>query len=510
MVGAGPEEVDGNGPEENGSLKDKTRRNLIWTALDQFTFQGFGFCLAILLARLIEPEEFGLLAIVLILVSLMQIFVNVGLSSSLIQMKELQRDDVSTAFFVNIVIATVIYALLFFAAPYISEFYAEPRLNNLVKVGSLTLVAASFGKCHQAVLTRNLQFQRLFFLKLVPFIISAVIGISMAVLDFRVWALVASQLSQAVLFAFLLFVYCERDVRPECRFSQSAFQRMFAFSFSMFGATLYYQLSQSLYGLVIGKAFPFEELAFYNRAKSFPNRTSTGVAAVFNRVLFPTFAGIQDDDLRLLSALRRSTAFVCVIVMPMMVFLAVAAENIVIVLLTEKWLPSVPLMRWTVIPGMLMPLAAVLMAAIGAKGLGGLFLKAGLIKNSLTIVALVCTFPLGLLPMVIGQACVAIFNHFVVNAIAIRVAVGYPVLDQMSDVIPYFLSSSIAGLFVVLANQVFSPNPLFGLLSNVVIFFSIYVLICSCFRFLGIKLLQSEIKQVFFKFSNRAEMASEG
>ena len=159
----------------------------------------------------------------------MQIFVNVGLSSSLIQMKELQRDDVSTAFFVNIVIATVIYALLFFAAPYISEFYAEPRLNNLVKVGSLTLVAASFGKCHQAVLTRNLQFQRLFFLKLVPFIISAVIGISMALMDFRVWALIGSQLSQAILLPILLFFFCDKDMRPDFRFSLPAFQRMYSF-----------------------------------------------------------------------------------------------------------------------------------------------------------------------------------------------------------------------------------------------------------------------------------------
>ena len=412
------------------SLTTKTTAGLLWSAAERFGCQAVGFCIQILLARLIDPTEFGLLALLTIFIVFSQMIIDGGFGQAIIQKKEVERPDISTVFFFNCFLSVLMYGVIFFSAPWIAEFYEEPRLIVLVRVLGINLLINAVGKIQNCLLVRELQFKRLFRITLPSMILSGAVGIAMAFTGFEVWAIVAYQLSNALIANICYWLFADKEMWPRWEFSFGSLATMGRFGIGILGSSFLYQGVRNVYGLLIGKAFSFDQLAFYNRAQGFHQLPAAALTQVLNRVMFPVFSTIQNDDERICRAVRKGIPIVAFIMFPLMLFLICAAEEIIVLLLTEKWLPAAQYMRWFPILGMIYPIASIQLSVINAKGRSGLFFWMDVIKNSVSVAILVFTIQHGVLAVVIGQVCSALFAVVFVNSPSFSWVYGYRVKDQ--------------------------------------------------------------------------------
>jgi len=461
------------------TLTQKTKSGLSWSAVESVANQGLTFGIQILLARLIAPSEFGLLALLAIFVMVSQTIIDGGFSEAIIQKKSISRPDTSTVFFFNLLISLAMYGLIFFAAPAIGNYFEEPRLILLARVLGLNLIINAFGKMQYSLLIRSLEFRKLFKIRTPAIVIGGLVGIVMALQGFEVWALVFSQITTALFASICFWYFSDRELWPRWEFSFSSLATMGRFGIGMLGSSLFYQGVQNIYGLVIGKAFSFDQLAFYNRARAFHRTPATGLSQVLGRVLFPVFSTIQNDDARIRAALRKGIPIIAFLLFPLMAFLMCAADNVVVVLLTETWLTSATYMRWFPITGMIFPIAAVQLSVIRAKGRSGLFFAMNVISAVFSIGVLIFTYRHGVLAVVIGQVFVAVaFNLFVNLPVCHRV-VGYKPRDQIADYLPYLICVGIAALPTV-AVDIWSgiESHLILLFLKGVVFSAVYIMVC--------------------------------
>ena len=468
------------------SLAKKTASAISWSALERVASQGISFGIQVFLARLIEPSEFGLLALIVIFLLFSNLIVDGGFGQALIQKEKVDRIDLSSVFIFNVVSGSIMYAVMFFSAPHIADFYAEPRLTLLIRVLSINLIVRSLSIVQNCMLTRNLAFRKLFKISTPAALIGGVVGVGLALLGFEVWALVFSQLTAGVIATICYWVFSERDLWPRFEFSWGAFRSMSKFGFNMLAASFVYQGVQNLYGLLIGKYFSFDQLGFYNRARAFHRTPILVLTGVLNQVMFPVFSQIQNEDERILVAVRRGIPVIAFVVFPTMTFLICAADHIVIFLLTEKWLPAAKYMRWFPVVGMIYPIAAVLLSIVRAKGKSALFLRMDIIKNVAAILVLLFTIQHGLLSIVVGQVVISLAAHSLVNAPVFNRVFGYSLSAQVADTIPYALTSAIAGAISVLAvAYVTVQTHLFLAIAQAVILTTAYLVFCHCFRLCG-------------------------
>ena len=427
------------------SLKKKTRFAFFWSALERVGNQGLMFAIQILLARLIAPEEFGLLALLVIFTTLCQLVVDGGFTQAIIQSKEISRLDVSSVFFVNIFLSLLIYGILFFAAPYIASFYGEPRLVLLTRVLSLNLVISSFGQIQNGLLVRNLQFKKLFYISTPAIVISGVVGVVMALQGFEVWALVGARFASRLVSTTCYWFMSDRSYWPRFEFSVGSVKRLGSFGLGMLGTSLLYHGTQNIYGLLIGKAFSVETLAFYNRARSFHKQPSSALTKVLNRVLFPVFSGIQDEDARIRNALKKGMPTLAFIICPAMIWLTLAPNELITVLLTEKWIRSADLMMFFPIIGIFFTFTAVQSSVIRAKGRAALFFWTSIIKSVFAISVLIYTVQFNAMVVVLGQVIVSICINVFINMPLCQYVCGYSVRDQIQDIGPSLFCSLMAG-----------------------------------------------------------------
>jgi teichuronic acid exporter len=428
------------------SLTQKTTSGLSWSALESFANQGLSFVIQIVLARLIAPSEFGLLALLAIFIMFSQAIIDGGFTQAIVQKKSVTRTDTSTVFYFNLLISVLMYAFIFCVAPAIAGYFEEPRLTLLVRVLGLNLIVSAIGKMQHSLLIRGLEFRKLFKIRTPAIVIGGFVGIVMALLGFEVWALVFSQITTALFSSVCFWYFSDRAMSPNWQFSFASLKELGRFGAGILGASLFYQGTQNIYGLVIGKVFAFDQLGFYNRARTFHRTPAIGLTQVLNRVLFPVFSTIQDDRPRICKALRRGIPIISFVLFPLMAFLMCAADSIVVVLLTEKWLPSATYMRWFPIIGMIYPIAAVQLSVVRAIGHSGLFFLMDVVKNTLAIVVLFVTLKHGVLAVVIGQVGVAVVTNLLINLPVCHVVIGYKVKDQVADFLPYLICVAIAAL----------------------------------------------------------------
>ena len=461
------------------SLTKKTSVGIIWSALERLGCQVAGFAIQILLARIIDPTEFGLLALLTIFIIFSQMIIDGGFGQAIIQKAKVERPDISTVFFFNFLLSILMYGAIFLLAPRVAEFYSEPRLVVLLRVLGINLLINALGKIQYCLLIRGLQFKRLFKITLPAMTISGVIGIAMALLGFEVWALVAFQISNALVSNVCYWWMSDREMWPCFEFSWTSLVSMARFGIGILGGSLLFQFVTNAYGLLIGKAFSFDQLAFYNRARSFHQLPAGTLTQVLNRVLFPVFSTIQNDDRRILQAVRRGIPIVAFVVFPLMTFLMCAAEEIVVVLLTDKWLASVQYMRWFPILGMLYPIAAVQLAVIRAKGWSGFYFFMDLIKNSIAIGTLIFTIQHGVLTVVVGQVLAGLFCTVFINVPAFNYVYKYHPAHQLADVLPYFAVSVVAIMAALVSDMLLVEfSTIVTLAIKAVAFFLTYFYCC--------------------------------
>ncbi|MEE9303395.1 MAG: lipopolysaccharide biosynthesis protein [Thiotrichaceae bacterium] len=416
------------------SLKSKTLHGLFWSFFERVGQQGIQFIILIILARLLLPEQFGLIAMLTIFMAIAQSFINSGFGQALIQKKNATHVDECSIFYFNIFVGFLAAGLLCLAAPWIADFYNQPLLTPLTRVLSLNLIINAFGLVQTTLLTKHIDFKTQLKVSMIATFLSGTIGVTMAFKGFGVWSLVAQSLSSNLFRTALLWVF--HRWRPAWAFSYASLRIMFAFGSKLLCASLIHTIFDNMYLIVIGKVFSAGDLGFYSRAKRIQQLPVMNISTSVGRVSFPVFSSIQEDKARLKRGVRKALTTLAMINFPMMIGLAIVARPLVIVLLTDKWLPCVPYLQLHCAVGALYPLHVINLNVLIAQGRSDLNLRINILKNAMRIVALVITLRWGIDAIIYGQIAVSLLTY-VVNSHYTAKLIDYPIQEQVGDILPY-------------------------------------------------------------------------
>jgi O-antigen/teichoic acid export membrane protein len=419
---------------------------MLWVAVEKFSVQAGQLVIGIVLARLLVPEDYGLIGMLSIFLAISQSFVDSGMGSGLIQKKDRTDVDFSTVFVFNFLVSAAFYMGLFFAAPLIANFYNEPRLVLLTKVITLTIIINSLAIVQRTRLIIDINFKTIAKVNAVSVFAGGMFGISFAYMGFGVWALVIQTLTRTSISVVLFWFFSKW--RPSLLFSKESFRRLFGFGSKLLIAGIYAQSYKEIYNVAIGKAYSVSDLGFYTRAKGFAEMAAGTITSIMKEVTYPILSSLQDDRIRLISVYSRIIRMTAFIVFPTMAMLALLADPLIRLLLTDKWLPVVPLLQWMCFARIFYPIGVINMNILNAVGRSDLFLKVDLSKLPLLVLALVITIPLGVKAMVIGHV-VTSFLAFFINAYLPGRLFGYGGFSQIRDMMPIIFSTILTACTVL-------------------------------------------------------------
>jgi len=424
------------------TLRKRTVRGLLWSFIDNFTVQGVHFAVGIVLARLLSPNDFGLIGMITIFISISQWFISSGFGQALIRKQDCSQADFSTVFFFNLTAGIILYSVLFFSAPLISKFFSEPELNLLIKVFGLNLIIISFTIIQQTQLTKRLDFKLQTQISLISSIISGIVGITMALIGFGVWSLVYKSLVEygirSSLFWFL------NKWRPSFIFSRDSFNELFGFGYKLMLRGLIYTVFNNIYYAIIGKYYSTATLGYFTKAEQFSNLFSHNINKVVNRVTYPSLSELQNDKNELKEAYRKIFISLVYLTSVLMITLGALAEPIIIVLIGEKWRASIVLLQMLSIIGLLYPLADFNLTVLKIVGNSSLILKLEIIKRILSIPIIVIGIVLGINYLLLGIIVLTIIE-VLVNGYYSGRYISYDLKEQIKDNLPSILLAFIVG-----------------------------------------------------------------
>ncbi len=451
--------------ENNTTTAKKTIGNLMWQFFQRCGAQVVTFVVSIILARLLEPTVYGTIALVTVFTAILQVFVGSGFGTALIQKKDADDVDFSTVFYFSSGISVLLYAIMFFTAPLIAKFYDISTLTPIIRVLSLSLVLSGVTTVHGAYVSKTMQFKKYFFTSLGGTIASAVVGIVMAYRGYGVWALVAQQLvSQAT---SSLILWCIVKWRPTKAFSFQRLKGLFSYSWKILVSGLLDTGYNEARSLIIGKKYTTEDLALYNKGKTFPSLVVDNTNGAINSVLFPTMAQVQDDKAQVKSMTRRAIKTSVYIMAPLMIGMAVCAEPMIRLLLTEKWLGCVLFLQIFCVTYLFYPIHTANLNAIKAMGRSDYFLGLEIVKKIIGLAAILITMWISVEAMAYSLLVTTLLSS-IINAFPNKKLLNYSWLEQMKDIIPYIGLACLMGVpvyfigflslptIVVLALQVLS------------------------------------------------------
>lgn len=423
----------------------KVTTNLIWRFLERSGAKGVTFIVSIVLARLLDPTVYGTVAIVTVFTTIMQVFVDSGMGNALIQKKDADDLDFSSVFFFNIGACVIMYMIMFFIAPLIARFYKMPELVSLVRVLSLILIISGVKNVQQAYVSRHLLFKKFFFATLGGTIGAAVVGIVMAWKGFGVWALVAQFLFNAAVDTIILWITVRW--RPKKMFSWQRLKGLFSYGWKLLISSLLNTGYAELRSLIIGKVYSPDDLAFYNKGHQFPQVIASNIDSSIDSVLFPTLSKEQDDPERVKAMTRRAIKTSTFLMMPLMVGLAVCAEPLIRIVLTEKWLPCVFFVRVFCFAYAFYPIHTANLNAIKALGRSDLFLRLEIAKKVVGILVLAATMFISVKAMALSAILTSISGQ-IINSWPNKKLLNYSYLDQLKDIFPGLALSVAMGAIV--------------------------------------------------------------
>ncbi len=416
--------------------------NLLWRFAERCGAQLVSAIVSLLLARILMPEDYGMIALVYVFANILQVFVDSGLGNALIQKKDADDLDFSSVFYFNFVVCLVLYAGMFIAAPYIAAFYKNDALTPVVRVVSLSLVISGVKGIQQAYVSRSMLFKRFFFATLGGTIFSAFLGLWMAYAGFGVWALVAQNLSNTLIDTLILWLTVRW--RPKKMFSWQRLKGLLSYGWKLLVSSLLDTVYSNLRSLVIGRVYTSTDLAYYNQGMIAPNTIATNVDSSIDSVLFPVMSAAQDDRSQVKDMTRRAIKMSVYIIAPLMMGLAFCAEPIVRLFLTEKWLPCVPFLRICCITYMFYPIHTANLNAIKALGRSGLFLKLEIIKKIVGLATLLCTYRISVMAMGYSLLFTSVTGQLI-NTWPNRKLLNYSYLEQLRDILPSLLLAIFTG-----------------------------------------------------------------
>ena len=419
--------------------------NFIWRFAERSGAQIVTFIVSIVLARILAPEDYGTIALVTVFTAILQVFVDSGLGTALIQKSDADDLDFSSVFYFNLAVCIILYIAMFIVAPYIAIFYEDISLTPVIRVLSLTIVVAGVKGIQQAYVSRNMLFKRFFFSTIGGTIFSAFCGIGMAYAGFGVWALVGQQLSNTMIDTLILWITVKW--RPKKEFSWKRLKTLLGFGWKLLISALLDTAYNNLRNLIIGKMYSSTDLAFYNQGDKFPKVIVTNINASIDSVLLPTMSNAQDNRNRVKQMTRRAIKTSTYVMAPLMMGLAFCAEPIVRIVLTDKWLPCVPFLRIFCITYMFWPVHTANLNAINAMGRSDWFLRLEIIKKIMGMIILFCSMWFGVMAMAYSLLLSSVLSQ-IINSWPNRKLLGYGYLEQVRDFAPGILLAIGMGICV--------------------------------------------------------------
>lgn len=467
----------------NESLRSRALAAFSWSFLGYAGLNGVRFVMGIVLARLLMPEQFGLIGMVMVFISVAAVFLDGGFCAALIQKKDATVTDLSSVFYLNVSIGLVTGVLFYLAAPLIAAFYDKPVLTPLTRALSLIPLINSIGLVPNAILSRNINFKAETKISFIASVLSSIVGIILALSGFGVWSLVFQQISSA--FAYVLFLWLLTSWRPMLVFSWQSLRSMFSFGSRLMGTALLSVAFDNLYALIIGKLFSERELGLFTRANNFQSTPVSALGKLTEKVLFPVFSNLQDDLARMKSWTRKVVKIAAFVQFPMMAGLAAASRPIVLVALGEKWAGSIQYLQLLCFVGILYPIEIINANIFLSLGKSRLFLWMRIVKTVLIVINVGITWHYGIRAMIIGMIA-AEFITFLFSCYLTDRQLGYKIINQSKDLLPYLGLSALMGIFVYSANFLPFRNPLFVLLVQIAIGCTLYFGLCRLFRLDGL------------------------
>lgn len=424
--------------------KNSSLEGMIWTFAERICAQLVSTIVGIILARMLAPDDYGIISIVMIFITICNVFVTRGFGTTLVQKKDIDEADYNTAFYMSTILGVLLYLLLYFAAPMIAEIYKISQLTDVLRVLGLRIPIAALNTIQQAYIQRTMQFRKFFVATIIGTIASCVAGIAMAYSGYGVWALVAQYLTNVIIDTVILcFV---SGWRPGMSFSQDRMHYIWSFGGKILLADLISSITDNFRNLIVGKAFGSRELAFLDQGNKYPKLLTGNINASIQKVMLPSFSSTQDDLQRLKISLRHSVNLSAYIVTPVLIGFIAISENFVKVILTDKWLPAVPFICIACISYLSRAFETMCHQAILALGYSGTVLKILIFTNCVDIFLILATavFFRNLFVM----AFTAILTEVCSVACSCKIAsnfLKYSIREQLSDTVPYLIISCIMG-----------------------------------------------------------------
>lgn len=449
-----------------------------WKLMEKFSVQGISFVVSVFLARILCPEDYGIVALLLVFINLANVVIDGGLNVALIQKKNATQEDFSTIFWACFGMSVLLYCTMFVASPYIASFFNDEKLTSSVRVLCLCLFPYALNSVQRAYISRKMLFKRLFVSNLWATIASGFVGLTLAKNDFGHWSLIWFQITQATILSAVMWHTV--GWRPSFTFSRSAFIELFCYGWKIFMSSMLSTIFLNVRSLLIGRFYTSATLAYFDRGKHLPALAMENINTSIQTVLFPAFSQEQDNKEKVRSMVSRSIRTCSLFILPVMMWLTVCARPIVTLMLTEKWLGAVPYIQLFCIAYMLMPIQIANIEAIKSQGRSDIILKLSVIKICIEVPILVVSVMIGPIAIAIGN----ILFNFICIFINLRPCtklLDYGLRKQIADFLPAVAATLLMGAITCSIALAELPDALTLTLQSLVALLS-YMTICYCFR----------------------------
>lgn len=455
------------------NLKTKATKGVAWSLLDQVVNKAGSFVLLIYLSRILTPNDFGLIAMLAIFLAIAQSLIDSGFSQALIQKSsKVTEDDLSTVFYVNLIISILLYCLLYFSAPMIAEFYQQPELINLSRILFIVVIINAVAIVPRSTLLIAIDFKTQSLINTVSTLISATVAIYMVRNDFGYWSLVSMSLAKSLVNSSMLLIFSKWC--PKWLFSRVSLSRLFSFGSNLLIAGIIGTTVQNLYTILIGRFFNPTQVGYFQQGYNYTNILSETLSSVTQGVTYPIMTSIQENQTRLVQTYIKVMGVVTLITFPIFFGFSAVAEEFVLLFLGDKWEPIIPIIIILSFARLITPISSLNLNILNARGRSDLFLKTDLSKLPMTIAAIIIAIPYGVFGMAVAQLCTT-FISFFINAYYPGKLFGFGAKDQLKQILPIAASSSIMYLSI---NSISIDNMALQMFTKVIVGICIYIIAC--------------------------------
>jgi len=437
------------------SLAKKTTVGVLWNFAEQISRRGIQVAVTLLLAYFLTPEDFGLVAMLTVFIALGTSLMDSGFKQALIRLKGASQVDFDTAFYANIFLGVVSYTILFISAPYVVEFYDEPRLLELIRVVALVIVINSLSVVQVAKLSRDMNFKAQLKANVPAAFISGIGAIGLAYFDFGVWALIAQMLLQS--FFVVIFLWKQKLYRPSLNFCKKSLYDMYNFGYKLFLSAVLDIVFRNLYVIIIAKYFSATTAGLYFFADKIREMVVMQIVSSIQSVTYPALATMQDDNERLKENYRKIVKIMTFVLFPITLFFAALSDDLFQAFLPEKWWDASEYLSIMLIAWLLMPMHAININIVEVKGRSDLFLYLEIVKKIIAATVIYISIEYGIYGLLVGQI-VGSMLAYIPNAYASNYLIGYSIKEQIIDILPIGLLSGLIGLCVYFAQKILEWN----------------------------------------------------